>query len=140
MRSLDTIFKKKFRIQLEESWGVEKSEGKTRDRVWYEEILLRRDAGFIYLYSLNPTILACFTTRTKLAQALAQEYPDTQLMEMEGESLLKFPAKDAIAIATRLGARQRRQMTEEQKEKVKEHFAQLRTEGKVPTRQKTATI
>jgi hypothetical protein len=132
MKSLTEIFGERFRIRLDETWEHALNENRDKNRIWFEEIPLVKDTGFIYLYSLKkPVTLACYTTRVQLANAIHQEFKDTKLTRLEGESVLYFQAKDALKIARRLKARVKRQMSEEQKEIIRQRFSQLIESGKI---------
>ena len=65
----------RYKIALEESWHHERSEVRSLDRIWYEQIPCRGGA-FIGLYSLDPPILQLYTPRVKNAKVVWEAIKD----------------------------------------------------------------
>lgn len=104
--------------------------GKEADKVWYTQIPLSC-GRFIYLYSLGHTTLlkAWSTKHRKTARKIAEDFGDKVDLDTDYEGYeftLIFPPDLLKEIAGRLGARRRRQLTPEQKEKAVERLKKYR--------------
>lgn len=112
-----------YKYQLDEAWKQETYPGKDKDKVWYQQIPLNC-GGFICLYSLDPPLLKAWSTKQrKTARKIEDDYPTRVNLDtaFEGfEFTMLFPPDLLKEIAGRLGARRRRQLTPEQKEKLAE--------------------
>lgn len=142
MNSLEDIFKKHFWITLEESWEVETSPGKSKDKIWYEQVELNRNWGVIYLVrKKRPAMLACHSVRIKQATKAHNAHPDTTKLEiLDGECILYFRPKEAIEIAKTMGGKRRRVMTKEAKDKLRKHLNGLVETGVFTPYKKKETL
>lgn len=111
----------RYRVVLEESWYHERSEVRSPDRRWYEQIPCKGGA-FIGLYSENPTTLHLYTPRVGNAKNIWKEIgnkPSCRAdFHLDGEVMLYFSPRLLDVVAELAGARRKRQgkpLTEVQK-------------------------
>lgn len=108
-------------IALEESWEHERPEVRDPDRIWYEQIPCQGGA-FIGLYSLDPPILHLFTSRVQNAQEIYRAIKDTPgvkaAFNFDGEAELFFPPTAIHVVAPLAGARKKKRLSSEHKEKL----------------------
>lgn len=111
-----------YRIVLSESWEHERPEVRTPDRIWYEQIPCQGGA-FIGLYSLDPPLLQLSTPRPRNAQEIFRAIKNTPGVKAdfcyESEATINFPPEVIHMVAPLAGAKKKRRLSPEQKEKVK---------------------
>jgi len=132
--SLKEHFGKKWKIQMEESFGAETAEVRRGFAGWYETVPTSC-GGFIALHQHHPTvILEFFTPKQRITcRKLAEKFKDTSGIYLDDrfdgfEIIFRFPLSLFSVIATAVGARKRRQgrpLTEAQRAA----FAQGREKG-----------
>jgi hypothetical protein len=112
-----------FRHQLEESYRHEKSEVRTADKRWYEQILTCC-GGVIGLYQETPTVILQFYTPSarKLCRKVLERFQDKGLWIDDGfdgwEAVIYFPPEILLEVCQMVGARRSKQgrpLTEDQK-------------------------
>ncbi len=126
----------RYRVVLEESWHHERSEVRSPDRRWYEQIPCKGGA-FIGLYSENPeTVLQLYTPRVKNARVIwqvIQGKPGVRAdFDLDGEAVLYFPPDLVRTVAEMAGARKRRQFSPEAGARLTEMGKAYRFKGKKP--------
>ena len=124
----------RYRVMLEESWYHERSEVRSPDRRWYEQIPCKGGA-FIGLYSETPeTVLHLYTHRVKNARVIwqvIQGKPGVRAdFDLDGEAVLYFPPDLVRTVAEMAGARKRRRLSPEARASLAEMGKACRLKGK----------
>jgi hypothetical protein len=127
IKSLAELTIRKYKIFKDESWHHERSEVRTADWMWYEQLHCPNDLSFIGLYSLDPIAYQFSTSRPKTAEKIWAVIKDTPGVRadfhFDGEAILYFPSDLVVLVAEMAGARRKRQgrkMSVEEKEKLVE--------------------
>jgi len=123
MNSLAKLTANRYKTTLEESWHHERSEVRSPDRIWYEQIPCLGGA-FISVYSLEPLILKLWTPRPKNARIVWEAIKGATGVwadfHFEGEAEIFFPLELVFKVADLAGARRRRQLSDEHRAKLVE--------------------
>lgn len=123
-----------YRIILEESWGHECPEVRNPDRIWYEHIPCQGGA-FIGLYSLSPPTLQLYTSRPRNAQEIYRAIQHISGVKadfhFEGEAEILFPPAAIHVVAPLAGARKKRRLSPEHKERLIRGGRATRFKGEV---------
>ena len=121
MNSLAKLTDNRYKVTLEESYHHERSEVRSPDRIWYEQIPCLGGA-FISVYSLDPLIFKLWTPRpnnarivSKAIKVAAGVWAD---FHFDGEAEIYFPLDSLPQVAELAGARRRRRLSEEEKAKL----------------------
>jgi hypothetical protein len=118
-----SIVNGRYRVVLEESWYHERSEIRSPDRHWYEQIPCRGGA-FISLFSEDPQTLQLFTPRVKNARIVWEHIknrPGVRVdFQMDGEVVLFFPPELLHLVADLAGASKKRRLSAEARIKLQE--------------------
>lgn len=113
----------RFKIALDESWYVGRSEIHSTDRIWYEQIPCIGGA-FIGVYSLSPLTLQLWTPRPKNSKAVWEAIKDIPGVRadfaFDGEAVIYFPLELLQQVAELAGARKRRRLSPEHKARLAE--------------------
>jgi len=124
--SLKKAFGKRWKIQMEESWRFEKPENRIGYEGWYEQVGTAC-GGFIGLFQDKPVVvLQFYTPKQRInCRKLAEQFKDTPGVRLDDgfdgyESVLYFPVELFEQVAEAVGARKRRQLSPEQKERLVE--------------------
>lgn len=126
----------RYRVMLEESWYHERSEVRSPDRRWYEQIPCKGGA-FISLYSENPeTVLQLYTPRVKNARVIWEEIKGKSGVradfDLDAEAVIFFSPALLHTVAEMAGARKRRQLSPEARARLAEMGKAYRFKGKKP--------
>lgn len=128
--------RKGYKYQMDESYKHEVYPGKEKDKVWYQQIPLKC-GGFISLYSLyqddgGPVLKAWTPKQRKTFRAVYDDLKSKGVGfddHFDGwEAELYFTPDLLPIVAERIGARKRRQMSPEAKEKAIERLKKFRFE------------
>jgi hypothetical protein len=123
----------RYRVVLEESWYHERSEIRSPERRWYEQIPCKGGA-FICLYSENPTTLKLFTSRVKNARIIFEQIEDRPKVRadfhFDGEAEIFFPPELLHIVAEMAGARKKRRLSPEARARLAERGKAYRFKGK----------
>lgn len=114
---LKDLIGNKWRISYDESWFHEVKEVKMPYQIDYEQVKLGGGAGHMRLWDLNTKTFVLWTTRYKLANEIAAEFPEVVIDKMDKEADLYFPLKLVDTILTRFRGARKKQMSEEWKQK-----------------------
>ena len=113
IKSLAELTDGKYKIFKEESWHHERSEVRTTDWMWYEQLHCTNDSSFIGLYSLDPITYQFSTNRPMTAEkiwAVIKDKPGVKAdFHFGGEAILYFPSDLVVLVAEMAGARKKRQ-------------------------------
>ena len=113
IKSLAELTDGKYKIFKEESWHHERSEVRTTDWMWYEQLHCPNDSSFIGLYSLDPITYQFSTNRPMTAEkiwAVIKDKPGVKAdFHFGGEAILHFPPELVVLVADLAGARKKRQ-------------------------------
>ena len=127
IKSLAELTSRRYKIFKDESWHHERSEVRTADWMWYEQLHCPNDLSFIGLYSLDPIIYQFSTNRLMTAEkiwAVIRDKPAVRAdFHFDGEAILHFPPELVVMVAEMAGARKKRQgrkMSTEEREKLVE--------------------
>lgn len=122
MINLKEQYGKKYRVTLDESWGVEVNK-KPEDRAWYDEIHGKR--GWCYIQ--NPQTLA-IELKNRIFNAFIDSLPFPYNHVRVGDETQKLliNEKHIDKAISFLRPRKRRQFTEEQKAKLSERLKSYR--------------
>jgi hypothetical protein len=129
--SLKKVFGKRYRVQMEESWQHETAENRKGYEGYYEIIPCKgfkkppeQEGPFISLFSMNPMSLKLYTNRPINAKNIWKEIKKTPGCRadfaLDGEAILFFPPEVLALVAGMAGARKRRVLTEEQRDRLLE--------------------
>lgn len=111
----------RWKLVFDESWTVETADNKVGEKYWYQQIPCSC-GGHISLYALNPIVLQFYTPRQRpTCRKLAAQFEDVPGVSLDdwfdgSETVLFFPVALFVQVATAVGARRRRQISEAQKE------------------------
>lgn len=108
----------RFRIYLEESWGVETGRD-VDDKLWYYE--LRGKYGAIYLYSLKNNLLAVHINSVVISNRVERGHKnifELYLKLSEGGVFL-FDPKNLEFAAKLIKARRRKQISEKERQRLR---------------------
>lgn len=122
--SLKEALGKRWKIQMEESWQYEKPENKVGYEGWYEQVPTAC-GGFIGLFQDKPmVVLQFYTPKQRLTcRKLAKQFQGTPGVCLDDgfdgyEAVLYFPPALFDQVGEAVGARKRRVLSPEQKEKL----------------------
>jgi hypothetical protein len=125
IKSLAELTSRRYKIFKDESWHHERSEVRTADWMWYEQLHCPNDLSFIGLYSLDPITYQFSTNRPMTAGkiwAVIKDKPGVQSdFQFDGEAILYFPPELVVLVADMAGARKKRhgrEMSAEDMEKL----------------------
>jgi hypothetical protein len=133
--NLANLTANRYKIVLEETWYHERSEVRSADKIWYEQISCRGGA-LIGLYSLSPlTLLQLWTPRPKNARIVWESIKDTPEVRadfaFDGEAVIYFPLESLQQVAELAGAKRKRRLSEEEKAKLVEMGKGYRFKSKI---------
>ena len=124
----------RYKIFLEESWHVERTEVRSRDRIWYEQIRCEGGA-FISVHSLDPMIFHLWTPRPKNARIIWEGIKGADWvradLHFDGEAVIYFPLEYLPKVARLAGAKRKRRLSEAHKAKLAEGGRAHRFKSKI---------
>jgi hypothetical protein len=122
--SLKNKFGKRYRIQMEETWKLETTENRIGFEGWYEQVPTTC-GGFIGLFQDKPIVILQFHTlkQRQTCRKIAEQFKDTLGVRLDDrfdgyETVLYFPVELFVQVAEAVGARKRRVLSPEHKEKL----------------------
>jgi hypothetical protein len=118
---LAKIIGTRYRFDLDEAYYCEQPEEREPNHIWYEQIPVK--GGFIGVYSVDPLIFKLYSTRPKNAGMIHKEIKDVPGFikadfAFDGEAEIYFTKEALPTVAEMAGARKKRQLSPEQKEKL----------------------
>ncbi len=134
MNSLANLTANRYKIFLDESWQYERSEVRSRGRIWFETIRCKDDA-FISLYSLNPLIFQLWTPRPinpKVVWEVIKDIPGVRAdFHFDRGAVIYFPIEVLPTVAELAGAKRKRRLSAEHKAKLAEAGRSYRFKTKI---------
>jgi hypothetical protein len=132
---LSKIIGTRYRFDLDEAWYHERSEVREPDRLWYERIPVKGE-GFIGVYSVDPLIFKLYSTRPKNVRKIYEAVKGTTGFikadfAFDGEAELYFTKEVLPTVAEMAGARKKRQLSPEQKERLSKQGAANRFKSQI---------
>ena len=113
IKNLTELTDGKYKIFKEESWHHERSEVRTTDWMWYEQLHCPNDSSCIGLYSLDPITYQFSTNRPMTAEkvwaALKDKLGVRADFHFDADAILYFPSDLIVLVAEMAGARKKRQ-------------------------------
>jgi hypothetical protein len=143
---LAKIIGTRYRFDLDEAWFHELAEEREPNRLWYERIPCAKDSH-IGVYSVDPLIFKFYSTRPKNAKGIHEAIKGAPGFikadfAFDGEAEIYFSKEILPTVAEMAGARKKRQVSLEEREKMKTRLAayQFKSEKHAVEGEKTAPI
>jgi hypothetical protein len=135
VKSIKDLIGDKWRITYDEAWKHESNEEKLPNKIDYEQVKIR-GGGFMRLHDLKTKTFVIWTQRYKLANELAEEFPEIRMDKMDKEADLYVPLHLVDTILERMHGNRKKVFSEEWKQQARERMTRLHAEGKVTGRKK----
>jgi hypothetical protein len=124
---LAKIIGTRYRFDLDEAWYHELAEEREPNRLWYERIPCAKES-FIGVYSVDPLIFKLYSTRPQNARKIngaINGRPGFIKADFafDGEAEIYFTKEALPTVAELAGARKKKQLTPEQKERLSKQGA-----------------